>query len=412
MRSRKTLRILVVAGEQGSRDEIRAIVSAIPNVVCSMANSISRTDRREDTAEHDILLLDIRGSEPAFLAPLRELRARGDATPCVVICDPTGPEIVREVLRHGAQDVVFASEVTSGEALLGVLEAQRVRTALTARTMRRESSRCAQPAQDAAAVRGQSDAMRQVREVMSQVAGADSPVLICGESGAGKGLVAHTLHEMGRRCAAPFITVNCDALPLSLAESKLFGHERGAFTGAHLRARGLLEMAGAGTLLLDEVADLPLEVQPKLLQALEERRFRPVGAEYEVPFLARVLASTSGDLEARVRSGHFRLDLYYRLAVVVLRLPSLEARADDIPELVAALVEGRPRALRFTPEALAWLMARPWPGNVRELRNVVERLGLVAGSEPVDVRTLEQVAGGGPDRKDSVMERPSGTAGP
>jgi DNA-binding NtrC family response regulator len=188
------------------------------------------------------------------------------------------------------------------------------------------------------------------------------------------------------------VAVNCSALPGTLIESLIFGHERGAFTGAERRARGQLELAGGGTMLLDEIAEMPIDLQAKLLRVLEDRRFRPLGAEEERPLQARILASTHVDLQRRIAEGRFREDLYYRLNVVTLHVPSLAERVEDIPELVAAFSAEMARKLRFTESAMAWLERRPWPGNVRELRNVIERIALLAESETVDVPTLEELA--------------------
>src|SRR5262249_7293304 len=162
--------------------------------------------------------------------------------------------------------------------------------------------------------------------------------------------------------------VNCSALPGTLIESLIFGHERGAFTGAERRMRGQLEQAGAGTILLDEIAEMPTELQAKLLRVLEDRRFRPLGAETELPLRARVLAPTHVDLEERIAQGRFRGDLFYRLDVVTVTLPSLADRPEDLPELLSAFCAESSRRLRFTDGAIAYLLRRPWPGNVRELR--------------------------------------------
>jgi DNA-binding NtrC family response regulator len=222
------------------------------------------------------------------------------------------------------------------------------------------------------------------------VAASDAPVLILGETGTGKEMVARAIHQASPRRSEPFVAVNCTAIPSTLLESLLFGHERGAFTGADRKRRGRMATAEGGTLLLDEIGDLPLEVQGKLLRVLEEQRFLPVGADEEVPLRARILAATNVDLGQRVREGRFRSDLFYRLDVVTIRVPSLGERgAGDFQELLAQFVEHLPRAVRFTKPAIEWLARRAWPGNVRELKNVVRRVSIMADREDVDVPMLE-----------------------
>src|SRR6185369_126352 len=194
-----------------------------------------------------------------------------------------------------------------------------------------------------------------VRRVIERVAESGSTVLVRGETGTGKELVARALHETSSRRAEPFQAVNCSALPGTLIESLIFGHERGAFTGAERRRRGQLELAGAGTLLLDEIAEMPTELQAKLLRVLEDRRFRPLGAEIELPLRARIVAATHVDLEQRIAQGRFREDLFYRLNVVTVTLPSLADRGDDMLELLATFAGEGTRKLRFTDGAIAWL---------------------------------------------------------
>jgi DNA-binding NtrC family response regulator len=206
-------------------------------------------------------------------------------------------------------------------------------------------------------------------------------------------MVARALHELSSRRTEPFVAVNCSALPGTLIESLIFGHERGAFTGAERRTRGQLEVVGGGTILLDEIAEMSIDLQAKLLRVLEDRRFRPLGAEAELPMRARVVASTHVDLQARIAQGRFREDLFYRLNVVTITVPPLVERVEDLPELVLAFAADLPRRLRFTEGAIEWLTHRPWPGNVRELRNVIERLSLLAEETTIDVPALETLAG-------------------
>jgi DNA-binding NtrC family response regulator len=189
------------------------------------------------------------------------------------------------------------------------------------------------------------------------------------------------------------VALNSSALPPTLFEALLFGHERGVFTGAEKRRRGQLELVGKGTLLLDEIADMPLDLQSKLLRVLEEKRFRPLGSEEELPFRARVVAATHVDLEGRVAKGRFRDDLFYRLHVVSIDVPSLADRRGDIPELMLHFVSQLANPIRFDDDACEWLARRDWPGNVRELRNAIERVALLADEPVVGVGTLDDLVG-------------------
>jgi DNA-binding NtrC family response regulator len=230
-----------------------------------------------------------------------------------------------------------------------------------------------------------SPAMQLLAAQLERLAGAAAPVLLLGESGAGKEVAARRLHARGPRAAEPFVALNCAAIPRDLLESEVFGHERGAFTGAHERRIGAAERAGAGTLLLDEVAELDLTLQAKLLRLLEDGRFLRVGGAKELPLAARIIAATNADLAARVAEGRFRGDLYWRLAVVELRVPPLRERPEDVLQLArqcldAAAVPGGQGGPALSPEAEAALLAHSWPGNVRELRNRITRAALLCAA--------------------------------
>ena len=231
---------------------------------------------------------------------------------------------------------------------------------------------------------GQSALMRGVREQIARIARSDAPVAISGESGSGKELAARDLHQHSRRAAHAFVAVNCGAIPEALMESEFFGHRRGAFTGAHEERGGFFQAAHRGTLFLDEVAELPPPMQVKLLRALQERRVRKLGGQREEAVDVRLLSATNRDLAAAVRRGEFRQDLYYRLQVIELRLPSLRERRDDIPMLANAILSrlAGECAPRLSAAALHKLCAYGFPGNVRELENILERaLALAAGDE-------------------------------
>lgn len=237
---------------------------------------------------------------------------------------------------------------------------------------------------------GDSAAMQQVRAMIRTVAPSSASVLISGPTGSGKELVAQAIHAASDRSDSPFIAINCGAIPAELIESELFGHERGAFTGAHERRIGRFEAAAGGTLLLDEIGDMPAAAQVRLLRVLEERRFTRIGGTQELRFSGRIIAASHCDLPQLIDSGHFRADLWYRLAVAIIALPPLKERREDIGALVTALSHGIDRPATFDDATLTLLARHDWPGNVRELRSVLVRAALFhpPGLGPVDGRQL------------------------
>ena len=239
---------------------------------------------------------------------------------------------------------------------------------------------------------GRSPAMQEVYRVIARVVGTDLTVLITGESGTGKELVAHAIHDLGRRRARPFLAINMAAIPRELIEAELFGHERGAFTGAGQRSAGRFEQAAGGTLFLDEIGDMPLDAQTRLLRVLQQGEFTTVGGARPIRADVRIVAATNRDLMAQVASGAFREDLFYRLNVVPLHLPSLRERREDVALLArhfldVAAAEGLPRR-QLTTEAIAALAAQDWPGNVRELENMMRRLAVLSRDEIIDAGAI------------------------
>jgi two-component system response regulator HydG len=242
---------------------------------------------------------------------------------------------------------------------------------------------------------GASLPMQRLYDQLARIADSEASVLICGESGTGKELVARSIHKRSRRHDKPFVAVNCAALPESLLESELFGHAKGAFTDARAERKGLILQAEGGTMLLDEVGDMPLPVQPKLLRALEEGRLRPVGGDREIPFDVRILTATHRDLESAVEEGRFREDLYFRINVIQVEVPPLRARGTDVLLLAQHFVElfvGRSgKAVVGISEAVAEkLLAYRWPGNVRELRNIIERAVALTRYDKLAVEDLPE----------------------
>ena len=234
--------------------------------------------------------------------------------------------------------------------------------------------------------------MRAVRDLVAQVAPSDASVLVIGETGTGKELVARSIHELSARAAGPFVPVNCGAIPAELLESELFGHEKGAFTGAIATRQGRFELAAGGTLFLDEIGDMPLEMQVKLLRVLQERTFERVGSTTTLDADVRIIAATHQDLEALVEAQKFRMDLFYRLDVFPIKTPSLRERAGDIAGLITHALSKLPEAegLSLTDAAIEKLGQYAWPGNVRELLNLVERLTILPAGQAVDVQSLPE----------------------
>ena len=257
---------------------------------------------------------------------------------------------------------------------------------------------------------GQSPAMLDVYKQLARVAGSEATVLIQGESGTGKEVVARAIHMHGPKAAGGFVAVNCAAIPENLLESELFGHEKGAFTGAVMRKIGRFEQAGSGTLFLDEIADMSLALQAKILRAVQEREIERVGGSETIPIDVRLIAATNRDLKEAIKQGRFREDLYYRLAVITIRLPKLTDRGDDLLLLTAYFVRVFAERYRKTIEAISdraleLLRGHPWVGNVRELRNVIERAVIVAGDDTLRVEHLPDELRG---EAAALAERPQG----
>jgi two-component system nitrogen regulation response regulator NtrX len=345
----------------------------------------------------DCMILDLEMPGMDGFEVLRVLDQQGSEVPVIVYTGTGNYERCIQAVRLGAYGFIDKAEPMERvvREVESVLERKRLRGEIAALHRRLEGE---------TSLVGDSAALRQLRDAISRVASIPSPVLILGESGSGKELVARDLHRMGPEPNAPFVAINSAALPESLVESELFGHERGAFTGAATTRKGAFEAAERGTLFLDEIGELPLPAQAKLLRVLEERRVTRVGANRSIPVEARVVAATNRDLEAAMAEGRFRQDLYYRLNVHVLRVPPLRDRLSDVPELAARFIVAiserfgiRPKKL--SGDALEVLMGYDWSrNNVRELRNVIERMIIAADSDvlrpehvPLDIQEQSRV---------------------
>jgi len=336
-----------------------------------------------------ILLLDLRLPELNGLEVLGELRQRGVDIPTIMISGEGEISDAVQAIKLGAYDYLHKPvDPPHLRVLLNNLS-NHLTVAEENQRLRRRLAR----AGELGRLVGHSAPMRRIMTLIEQVAPSAASVVILGESGTGKELVARTLHELSPRQAGPYVAINCAALPETLMESELFGHERGAFTGADRRREGCFELATGGTLLLDEIGEMKPELQAKLLRVLEEGKLRRLGGGAEISIDVRVLASTNRNLEAAIREGRFREDLYYRLNVFTIELPPLSGHTDDI----AALVEHFMREIEapvgktvngIDAEALEILKAYGWPGNVRQLRNVIERAMIVTRGPLIGVADL------------------------
>jgi DNA-binding NtrC family response regulator len=338
----------------------------------------------------DLVLTDLAlGPGADGMAVLRESRALHPETPVVMITAHGSEKIAVDAMKCGAEDYV-PKPFDNEEIRLVVRRAlDRTRLERENRLLRERVERDFRFEN----LIGSGPAMRQVFETIRKVAETDLTVLVRGESGTGKELVAQALHQRSPRRSRPFVAVNCAAISRELVESELFGHERGAFTGADARRTGRFEAADGGTIFLDEIGDMAPETQAKVLRVLQERCFERVGGTRPVPVDVRVVAATHRDLEAEVERERFREDLYYRLKVVEIEIPPLRERLEDIPALVGRFLEqlaerlGRePKPIR--PDALAVLARHCWPGNVRELLNAVEQAAVLAGGDAIEASDL------------------------
>jgi two-component system response regulator PilR (NtrC family) len=366
-------RILVVDDETGMRDFLSILLQRQGNRVVAAANG-KEALRLAREGRFDLVISDIRMPHLDGVGLLTGLREMDPEVPVILITAFASASSAIEAMKQGAFDYItkpFKVEEIKG-VVTRALEAQRLRAAAAPPTP---------PAEAAPAIEGligRSPKMVEVYKVISKVANVAGTVLITGESGTGKELVARTLHRHSDRAAKPFMAINCGAIPEQLLESELFGHVKGAFTGAVANKAGLFEVAHGGSLLLDEVGEMSLPLQVKLLRVLQDRLFRRVGGTEDIGVDVRVIAATNKHLPDLIKKGTFREDLFYRLNVIPIHLPPLRERPEDIPLLAESFVgrfchQHRRPVRPVSEEALALLIRYPWPGNVRELENALER---------------------------------------
>jgi two-component system response regulator PilR (NtrC family) len=391
-----SVKVLIVEDEPGLRQMLEILFNREGYSVVSAPGYRAAVEAiTQHPQPFPLVLTDLAMPDGSGLDVVSVAKGRSPATEIILLTAHSSVENAILAMRSGAYD--FVAKPFKPAELAALVAKALEKSALVTENLRLKARVSAE--EQGRELLGKSEAMRRVLDVIDRVAATRATVLITGQSGTGKERVARAIHQRSERAQAPFLVVNCGALPENLMESELFGHEKGAFTGAQSKRQGLFRDAHGGTILLDEIGELPQTLQVKLLRALQERSVRPVGASEEVPIDVRVLAATNRDVEADVAAGRFRQDLYYRLNVIRLTLPPLRERREDIPLLAERFLVRFAREMGkdvagFTPDALRAIERYAYPGNVRELENVIERAVALAGARVIGTGDLpEEVSG-------------------
>ncbi|MDQ7831223.1 MAG: sigma-54 dependent transcriptional regulator [Desulfovibrionaceae bacterium] len=376
--------ILVIEDDAAFREMLVEALTA-KGFETQCAGSVEEGLQRLGEAPFDLVLTDVMLPGKSGIEAISLIRDMAPATDVIVMTGYSTREKALEAVRRGAYD--FFSKPFSLTELEIV-----IRRAVERRGLRAELASLRtrlRTARGAPAIVGQSEGMRRVVELIHRVAGLDTTVLVTGESGTGKEVVSDAVHALSKRATGPFVKVNCAAIPENLLESELFGHEKGAFTGALALKKGKFELAQGGSLMLDELGDMPLFLQPKLLRAVEQKQIERVGGARPIDIDIRIIAATNQELPQLVAEKKFRADLYYRLSVAVIRIPPLRERKEDLPLLVEHFLSRINVKLGLdlrgvTREAMGLLYAHDWPGNVRQLANVLERAAIMSTGEVLE----------------------------
>jgi len=384
-------KILIIDDERAIRNTLKEILTYEKYQV-DLAENAKQALEKVKINELDLILCDIKMPDTDGIELLPQLLELHPDTPVVMISGHGNIDTAVEAIKKGAYD--FIEKPLDLNRLLIT-----IRNALDRSNLVTETKKLRKKIDQRYTIVGKSPAITHILEMSDKVARTDARVLITGANGTGKELFARRLHDLSPRSSAPFIEVNCAAIPSELIESELFGHEKGAFTSAIKQRKGKFEQAEGGTLFLDEIGDMSLSAQAKVLRALQENEISRVGGEKAIRVNVRVIAATNKDLQKEILVGNFREDLYHRLSVIVIRVPSLNERTEDIPLLAEYFIEmicedyGMPRK-SITPEALEELKGIRWTGNIREFRNVIERLIILCGNEIThdDVKLFAQPA--------------------
>ena len=381
------LNLLVVDDERSIREACREVAQSL-GFNTSVADSAEHAYRLLDAQGIDVVLLDLKLPGAGGLEALRQIKARRPDAVVIVVTGYATVQSAVQAMKNGAYD--FVTKPFSMDELKLLLD--RVSSHLKLKTENRMLREKIKSKQGFGSIIGRAPDMEKLYRIIAKAAHSSHPVLILGESGTGKELVARSIHFSGPYRDKPFIPVDCGSLVPTLIESELFGYVKGAFTGAVQPKDGLLAIAEGGTVFLDEVGELPIDLQAKLLRAIQEKEIRPVGSTRQIPINVRILAATNRDLEQAVAQGTFRRDLYFRLNVLSLRIPPLRERRQDIPLLTAHFLERQERSSgqrrTLTDEALKVLLGYDWPGNVRELENCLERACAFTTGPLINVRDL------------------------
>ena len=389
--------ILVIDDEPDIRESLEILLSAEGYRVDLAPNATEGLKRLENST-FDLVLLDLMMPDKSGMQVLEEIRGRDRETPVFLITAYGSVEVAVNALKHGASD--YFSKPWDNEKLL--IEIERMISKRQLEQENTELKRALRQRYSFPNIVGKSDRMLKILDLVGQVAASRATILITGETGTGKELIANAIHAHSARADHSFVPVHSGSVPPDLLESALFGHVKGAYTGAISSRKGYFETANRGTIFFDEIGTLSLETQTKLLRVIQEREFMPLGSAETVRVDVRIVAATNSDLKKLVEEGRFREDLYYRLNVINLALPPLRERKEDIPALVdhfftkycreneKLLDENNRSRLFFEPDAMQILMDHTWPGNVRELENVVERAVVLAAQPPVSAEVLPE----------------------
>jgi two-component system response regulator HydG len=381
------LNLLIVDDERTIRDGCREVAQAL-GFTTYIADSADHALRIVDSASIDVVLLDLRLPGMGGLEVLREVKKKRPETVVVVITGYATVQSAVQAMKHGAYD--YVTKPFNLEELRLLLE--RVLGHLQLSSENRLLREQVKSKQGFQSIVGRSPEMEKLYRIITKAANSTHPVLILGESGTGKEMVARSIHFSGPYREKPFIPVDCGSLVPTLIESELFGYAKGAFTGAVRSKDGLLALADGGTVFLDEIGELPIDLQAKLLRALQEKEIRPVGGTKPIPINVRILAATNKDLEQAVAQGAFRRDLFFRLNVLTLRIPPLRERKQDIPLLTGHFLERQERTTgvqrNISDEALKLMLSYEWPGNVRELENCLDRACAMTSGPTIHISDL------------------------
>ena len=382
------MKILVVDDERSIRNTLKDILEFEKYEIDLAEDGLIALEKVKNTI-YDVIFLDIKMPQMDGIEVLDKMRADGVEAPVIMISGHGNIETAVECIKKGAYDFI-EKPIDLNRLLVAV------RNALDKTTLVAQTKLLKKKVNKKYAMVGESDSVCRLRDLIAKVAPTDARVLITGDNGTGKEVVARQIYEQSHRAGAPFIGVNCAAIPSELIESELFGHEKGAFTSAIKTRTGKFEQANNGTIFLDEIGDMSLSAQAKVLRCLQENVISPVGSDKSVKINVRVIAATNKNLRKEIDAGNFREDLFHRLNVIPIHVPSLAERTDDIPLLVehftAQICEEQGIAPKhFAPEAIELLKQHTWLGNIRELRNVVERLIILSGKE-ITADDVEQFA--------------------